>query len=205
MANRKIVKQACIVAGTLSFVFVTQLLTGCSSSTTTTLPDRTEVIVPSPKEPAPVPPPSSGREYVYRISNENCNCEEYRIADTKSGILYLFHATYKMQTGILTSIEVEISNNTPDTLTFDRGAIKVSSRNVKYQYNNKFLPLPWDPVLPGNTETRKLTGKEVTEQNDWHKVAGEQLTVTIKGLYLGSQELKSQAVTFVPENPNLGD
>ncbi len=205
MRNREIVKQVFIFAGTLSVVVITQLFTGCSSSTTTTLPDKTAVVLPPPNEPAPAPPPSSGREYVYRVSNDNCNCEEYRITDTKSGITYLFHATYKMQTGILTSIEVEISNNTADTLTFDRGAIKVSSRNVKYQYNNKFLPLPWDPVLPGNTELRKLTGKEVTEQNDWHKVAGEQLTITIKGLHLGSQELKSQTVTFVPENPNLGD
>ena len=50
----------------------------------------------------------------------------------------------------------------------------------------------------------KLTGKEMTDHDDWHKIAGEQLTITIRGMRLAMREVTSQSVTFVPENPIIG-
>jgi len=151
-----------------------------------------------------LPPASSDASYTYRVASEDCNCLEYSVHDAAAKIEYRFQASYKMQNGILTEIVFTIHNQSDDTLSFDRSAIKVSSLNVHYQYNNKFLPIPWEPIFPRSAGTRKLTGKEVTTESNWHKIAGEQLTVTIKGLSLSGRELKSQTVVFVPENPNIG-
>lgn len=185
-------------------VFLLAFPFGCSSSRTSD--SRFPRTSPNPTgESPPALPPSSDHEYRYRATNNDCNCEKYIVSDEKYKIDYLFRATYKMQIGILTNIEIEFTNNSDDTLSFERSAIKVSSRNVKYQYNNKFLPLTWDPILPQSSGSRKLNGKEVTDESNWHKIAGEQLGITIKGILLGSKELKSQTVIFAPENPNLGD
>lgn len=170
------------------------LWAGCSSTAT-----RSE----SPSK--ELPPASSERSYPYRVMNDDCNCLEYTILDPAAKVEYRLQASYKMQTGVLTEIDFTIINRSDDTLSFERGALKVSSRNVHYQYNNKFLPLPWDPILPRSSGERKLTGKEVTKESNWHKIAGEQLTITIKGLALSGRELKSQSVIFVPENPNIGE
>jgi hypothetical protein len=44
----------------------------------------------------------------------------------------------------------------------------------------------------------------VTGVEDWHKIAGEQLTITVKGVRLAMKELPQQLVTFIPQNPKLG-
>ena len=173
---------------------------GCSSAKVTGSSDP--AAFPPGKEPLPE---SSDRSYVYRVSNDDCNCLEYALTDSASRIEYRFHASYTMQRGVLTEIFFAIVNRSDDTLSFERGAVKVSSRNIRYQYNNKFLPLPWDPIPPRSSGIRNLTGKEVTQESNWHKIAGEQLTITIKGLSLSGRELRSQTVTFIPENPNIGD
>ena len=156
---------------------------------------------PGPKESLPA---SSDASYDYRVATDKCNCLEYSVRDTPAKIEYRFRASYRMQTGVLTEVLFTIVNQSDDTLSFDRSAVKVSSLNVRYQYNNKFLPLPWEPIPPRSSGTRKLTGKEVTTESNWHKIAGEQLTITIKGASLSGRELKSQTVVFVPENPNMG-
>ena len=79
----------------------------------------------------------------------------------------------------------------------------VSSKNINYQYNNKFLPLPDLVVPPGHSEDLDLDGKEVTASPTWKKIAGEQMTLTLKGMRLGDNMLGTQVVTFVPENPML--
>lgn len=173
---------------------------GCSS-TRVADPAATEHAAPS-REPLPA---SSDRAYDYRVSTAGCDCLEYTATDGGSLVEYRFQASYRMQSGVFTEIVFTIVNKSTDTLSFDRAAVKVSSRNIRYQYNNKFLPLPWEPIPPRSSGTRKLTGKEVTEKSNWHKIAGEKLTVTIKGLQLSGRELKSQSVTFIPENPNIGD
>jgi hypothetical protein len=110
-----------------------------------------------------------------------------------------------MDAGIVTTIEIEFTNTShTDTLTFDHSAVKISSRNVAYQYNNKFLPIPLSTILPRRTDHVMMSGREVTGVEDWHKIAGEQLTITVKGIRLAMKELPQQAVTFVPKNPKLG-
>ena len=143
--------------------------------------------------------------YPYIAITNDCNCEEYRIVDKEDNIEYRFRARYRMDTGVFTSIKVEITNRSKDTLFLDGGAVKISSRNVSYQYNDKFLPLPELTIPPRKSDVLEMTGKDLSGQNDWHKIAGEQLALTFKRLRLGEHEIKAQTVTFVPFNPRVGE
>ena len=108
-----------------------------------------------------------------------------------------------MDDGIITSIEMELTNRSNDTLSLDLGTVKLSSRNVSYQYNDKPLPLPPLRIPPIESDIVRFTGSETTGKEDWLKIAGEQLTLTIEGIRLGLKVLPRQVVTFVPENPKM--
>jgi hypothetical protein len=82
--------------------------------------------------------------------------------------------------------------------------VKISSKNISYQYNDKFLPLPEVSVDPHSQEHVLLTGKDLqSSPNEWNKIAGERLTLALKGIHLGERELPLKEVTFVPDNPKL--
>ena len=147
---------------------------------------------------------STSSTFFYRVATDNCNCEEYRISDKEHKIDYLFRARYKMQRGIITTIEVEFTNRSRDTLFLDQGTVKISSRNVPYQYNDKFVPLPHTMILPSRSDVVIMTGSDVSGIDDWNKIAGEQLTLTLQGMRLGERALPQQLVTFIPTNPKLG-
>jgi hypothetical protein len=153
-------------------------------------------------EPGCAPAPAPGM-YFYRAINDDCNCQEYRLADRAGHVEYLFRARYRMEGGIVTDIEIELTNNSPDSLLFDHGAVKVSSQNVAYQYNDRFLPLPAMTIPPHRHDIVKLVGREINGKEDWNKIAGEQLRITIKGIQAGQRTLASQTAIFVPENPKL--
>ncbi|HYQ87475.1 MAG TPA: hypothetical protein VES59_09560 [Bacteroidota bacterium] len=142
--------------------------------------------------------------FAYRAVNDDCNCQEFKVFDRAEKIGYLFRAHYVMDNGIVTHIGIEFTNNSRDTLFLERGAIKVASNNFNYQYNNKFLPLPALIVPPNQRDSVRLVGREIEGKDDWNKIAGEQLKVTIQGLRAGSHDLRPQTVIFVPENPKLG-
>lgn len=147
--------------------------------------------------------PSSRETYGYRAITDNCDCEEYVASDRDHKIVYRLRARYSMEDGISTVIDLEVSNNTADTVFFDHGTVKISSINIAYQYNDKPLPLGNLIVPPHDTRTIQFAGNEVTGQNNWNKIAGEQLTVVLHGIRLGAKELRQQSVTFVPINPML--
>src|SRR5258707_10477193 len=107
--------------------------------------------------------------YPYRVTSENCNCEEYWVADRQDKIGYLFQARYKMDEGIVTSIDVKIVNNAVEPLQLDRGSVKVSSRNFSYQYNGKFIPLPSLTIQPNGSDVVHLSGREVSAKDDWNR------------------------------------
>lgn len=190
--------------GALLFVILlgAMLVAGCSLSNRTVTEVTPGLAEPPTEEPAPPPvPPSSTKTYAYRVMNDGCDCEEFSTWD--GDLEYRFRANYLMDSGILTSITIEFKNEGKDTLFLDRGTLRISSRNVKYQYNNKFLPVGGMVVEPYDSYTLPLQGKEVTTRDDWHKIAGEQLSLTIRGLRLGEKQLKEQSITFIPENPNF--
>jgi hypothetical protein len=140
--------------------------------------------------------------YPYRAISGDCNCEEYSVRD--GSVEYLFRARYSMDEGLLTRIEIEFFNRShTDTLSLDVASVRVSSLNAAYEYNDKFLPLPPLRIRPRDSEIVHLEGKELAGKDDWHKIAGERLTVNLRGVTLGGKNLKSQEVVFVPENPKL--
>lgn len=144
---------------------------------------------------------ATSASYPYLALTDNCRCEEFRIRDNK--VEYLFRARYSMRDGIVSDVDIEFTNNSEDTLSLDVASVKISSRNVSYQYNDKFIPLPSITVAPHRSETVQGSGKDVAAAEDWHKIAGERLTVTVRGMRLGEKELKQQQVEFVPENPKM--
>lgn len=183
-----------MIPGTAITLCCLFIMAGCSSSPRFT--GRSS----STAEP---PEPSSYRSYTYLAVTNECHCEKFEITDRQSGVGYRFHATYKMYNGIITDIEIEIKNNAKDTLFLEHATAKVTSRNVPYMYNDKFLPLPVMSIPPGASNVVNLSGKDRTGENDWHKIAGEQLIVTIQGLRVGENEIAAQSVTFIPENPMM--
>ena len=141
--------------------------------------------------------------YTYRVITDNCNCEEYRAIDNQHKIDAHFRAQYTMNHGVITTIGVRLINQSRDTLFLDQATVKISSRNVSYQYNDKFIPLPALMILPLSSDSLTMTGTEVSGEDDWNKIAGEQLTLTLQGIRLGERALPQQVVTFIPENPKL--
>ena len=187
-------------------IFTALIFAGCSSSkdaTTTRFP--APGASPRSTETVPENAPSSRTTFGYLIQNENCRCQEYSTSDRKYPIHYRFEATYRMEEGFITSIRVTFDNRSADTLFLDPGSLMVASKNIEYQYNNKFIPLPDLVVPPGDSEEINLDGKEVTSAPSWRKIAGEKMTLTLKGMRLGDKILGTQAITFVPENPLLKD
>lgn len=147
--------------------------------------------------------PSPRASFDYLVQNENCRCEEFTTRDRKYPVRYTFRASYRMESGIITTLRISFDNMGTDTLFLDPGSVMVSSKNINYQYNNKFLPLPDMIIPPGDSEDLDLDGKEVTDAPTWKNIAGEQLTLTLKGMRMGDAVLGTQVVTFVPENPML--
>ena len=141
--------------------------------------------------------------YDYRAISDGCNCTEFRTSDRRNGVEYLFRGSYSMHDGILTTIDIRFTNHSDDTLSLELGSVRVSSRNIDYQYNNRFLPLPALAIPPRSSETVHLTGKSVQREDNWNQIAGEQLTVTLQGLRIQERVLPATAVVFIPENPKL--
>ena len=141
--------------------------------------------------------------YPYRAVTNNCNCEEFKLSDARHKVEYRFRAQYAMDHGIVTNVEIDFINRSNDTLSLDLAAVKISSRNISYQYNNKFVPLPHLTILPSRSDVVKMTGNELTGKQDWNKIAGEQFKLTLKGIRLGGRLLPERTVTFVPENPKM--
>jgi hypothetical protein len=108
-----------------------------------------------------------------------------------------------MNHGIITTIEIEFINESEDTLFLEAGTARVSSRNISYQYNNKHVPLPHLVVMPSHSETVKMEGSDISGKDDWNKIAGEQIVVSVQGIRLNDRKIAAQQVTFVPENPML--
>jgi len=149
----------------------------------------------------------SNDTYPYRAMNNNCSCEHFTTADPKVRVHYDFSATYKVDEKITTQISVVVHNQTADTLDMSLGAFRVSSRNVQYRYNNKFVPVTITAVPPHDERTLTLVGSAVTQGtgNPWLPIAGEEMVLTLKGLRIRGRELAAQTIQFVPANPNFSD
>ena len=147
---------------------------------------------------------SCTHSYPYHVSNENCSCEEYTFSEKEYNVSYQIRAEYRIDDAIITTIELEIFNNGKDTVLLDLGAVKISSRNIAYQYNDRFVPFPARKISPHRSDILIFEGHDNhPEENERLKIAGEQLTLTLKGIYAGTRRLSEHSITFIPYNPYL--
>ncbi|MDE3056838.1 MAG: hypothetical protein KGJ59_02635 [Bacteroidota bacterium] len=144
------------------------------------------------------------RSYVYLIKNDNCNCEKYTYRDVQHRFSITYAAQYRVTDRIETTISLEFENNSSDTLDLRLASVSVKSENVHYEYNDKFLSLPYVFILPGDSYAVTLNGKDTyAEEHPWYRVAGEQLTVTVQRLVIGTVTLDPVVVTMIPVNPKF--
>lgn len=142
--------------------------------------------------------------YPYLILNDECRCEEYHYNDP-AGVSITIKARYKVGDAISSRIEITIENRSSDSLDLRQAFIKGTSRNVRYAANNRFLPLPHVVILPGKDYDLALEGQDVDRADDpWLKIAGEQVTIEIRKMYLSGKELQPAVFRLVPKNPKLG-
>ncbi len=129
----------------------------------------------------------------------------YVVRDRENKITYEFTANYSLDDDILTTITVKVENGSQKILSFDHARVKVSSKRFGYQFNDKFVPFSPVRIKPGGNRELTLVGRaEVEERDEWHRIAGEKMTVAIRGIRLGDDEIQVEEVQFVPANPKLG-
>lgn len=140
--------------------------------------------------------------YSYKVIDGGCDCETYIVRETSEEVEYSFRGTFTEGDGIVTSLDVRFTNKGKDTLFLDGGSVKISSRNITYQYNDKFLPLPPMIIPPGSTDHLLMDGTEVeVHAKGWERLAGERLSISLSGIRYGKKVLDDRTVTMVPENP----
>ena len=150
---------------------------------------------------------ASSALFPYRVTNDDCDCDGFLARDPKADVSYWFTARYAVGEGIATRIEIDIRNGTSDTLDLSLAHVRISSRNVPYRYNNRFLPVTIPAVAPGREERLTLVGEVETlkTEDPWHSIAGEEVVATLKGMRIGGRALPPQVVRMIPHNPKLAN
>ena len=147
---------------------------------------------------------SCTQSYPYLFLTDNCRCEEYTYRDPQQRFEILFKAEYEVDERVVTTVEIEFHNRSNDTLSLQQAYLKGTSRNVRYQYNDKWVPLPYEAIAPqGSYRTIFQGGDSEVVLDPWLKIAGERTVLEIKGLMLGEKLLEMIRVELVPVNPKL--
>jgi hypothetical protein len=142
--------------------------------------------------------------YNFLVTNEDCKCSTYTVTDKENRITYVFTATYSLDDNMLTTITMRVRNGSDKVLSFNLAHVRVSSQRFDYRYNNKFVPFNPLAIGPGEKQEIQLVGQaEVKDNDEWLRIAGEKMTVTIRGIRLGDKELEIEDLEFVPVNPKL--
>ena len=144
------------------------------------------------------------RSYSYLFLTDNCQCKEYTYRDLERRFTVVFKAEYEVDERVVTTVKIEFQNDSPDTLSLRQGFVKGTSRNIKYQYNDKWVPLPYEAIAPGGSFTVTFQGGDSEMVSDpWLKIAGERTVLELRGLVLGEQPLEPIRVELMPVNPKL--
>lgn len=126
------------------------------------------------------------------------------IEDAANGVSYRYDASYTVKSHVSSRIILIIMNKNRGTLSLGSGRIRITSRNIDYEMNDRFLPLPAVDIEPhGRYElTFRGTGRSLVDE-PWQLIAGEQMVVTLRGLLLDGKEIPGHAVHLIPVNPKL--
>ncbi|MCI0706089.1 MAG: hypothetical protein L0Y80_01210 [Ignavibacteriae bacterium] len=144
------------------------------------------------------------KSYPYLFLTDNCRCEEYTYHDQRQQFDIIFKAHYEVDERVVTTVDIEFRNHSRDTLSLQQAYLKGTSRNIKYQYNNKWVPMPFEAIPPGDSYTMTFRGGDTEMISDpWQKIAGERTVLEIKSLMLGKTMLDPIRVELAPTNPML--
>jgi hypothetical protein len=126
------------------------------------------------------------------------------IEDTANKIYYHYDASYTVKANVSSRIILVITNNSRGILSLGSGRIRITSRNIDYEMNDRFLPLPAVEIEPHGKYELTFTGSgRKTVDEPWQLIAGEQMAVTLRGLLLGGRELPGHSIRLIPVNPKL--
>ncbi len=141
----------------------------------------------------------------YLIANDGCNCDRFIAIDSVTRVVCEFTGTYSVDTGVTTKILMTIRNDGRDTLDLSLSSIRIASRNLAYRYNDRFLPMSIQAVVPGERQTVTLIGESPASEgrDPWYSIAGEELTLTVRGMRIRGVPVATQTIRFVPTNPKL--
>lgn len=142
--------------------------------------------------------------YPYLVTTDQCNCETFSFKDELRKFEIDISARSVITDRINSTIEFVFRNRSGDSLSLRQAYLKGTSSNVRYQFSDRFQPMPFVTVPPGGTYSMTLKGSdtEVTE-NPWLKIAGEKIVLELKGMLLGRRPLAPIVLTLKPYNPKL--
>ncbi len=143
--------------------------------------------------------------YPYLVTDEGCQCEEYTRNDMDAHLTYHVAATYAVGSGIVSDVRVEMTNDGIDTIDASAAFIKVTSHNVPYEYNDRYIPVGIHRIFPGEHRTLTLRGEYTGThgENLWLRIAGEELSIALEGFTAGDRRISRQEFRFIPRNPYL--
>ena len=148
--------------------------------------------------------PSCTSTYPYLIATDECNCERFIYKDERGRFEIEASARYNITDRIHSTLEFVFRNNSREPLSLKQAYLKGSSQNVRYEFNDRFQPMPFAVVPPAGSYMLKLEGSDPEMSDDpWLKIAGEKIVVEMKGMLLGLKPLAPIVITFRPFNPKL--
>lgn len=141
----------------------------------------------------------------YLVTNENCFCEEYTYRDEQAKFSVDVKAVYEVGDQVTSIVELRFRNHAGDTLDLRQTFIRGTSKNVRYQFNDRFQPLPHVAVPPGRSYTMVMQGSDTeVVAEPWHKIAGEQVTIELRGMLVGGKPVNPVVLIMIPRNPKFG-
>jgi hypothetical protein len=147
---------------------------------------------------------SCSSTYPYLVTTDECNCETFSFKDEWGRFEIDVSARYGITDRINSTIEFVFRNQSRDSLSLRQAYLKGTSLNVRYQFIDRFQPMPLVAVSPGGTYTMTLQGSDTeTTEDPWLKIAGEKIVVEIKGMLLGLGPLAPIVLALKPYNPKL--
>lgn len=142
--------------------------------------------------------------YPYLVLSDHCNCEIYTYRNTRDKIEIEFRASYTLSERVTSSVQLLFRNNSDDTLSLRQAYLTGTSRNVRYQYNGKRRPLPYELIPPHSSYSLAFEGTDTEAvENPWLKIVGERVVLEVTGLILGEKFLPPVSVELMPVNPKL--
>jgi hypothetical protein len=142
--------------------------------------------------------------YPFVVMVQDRVVQSQTIEDKVNKVLYYYDASYTVQSKVSSQIILVITNNSRGMLSLNTGRVRITSRNIDYEMNDRFLPLPAVNIKTGESYelTFSGTGRKTVDE-PWQLIAGEQMEVTLRGLLLNGKEIPGHVVRLIPLNPKL--